>query len=132
MSIDREYITTQGFEGQTSIDNVGVGWHPLVERAFDLLDANGLVWTVSQIKEKFGKLRIYIEIVDEHLTSEDEKWIARVIIDATESESGNTCEECGKRGRCEPVYGWYKTLCDGHRADAWDGRRMRASTQTEK
>jgi hypothetical protein len=59
---------------------------------------------VVQIKEKFGKLRVYLSYQDEYLSG---------VINMAESMSGITCEECGKSNElvCLNSTGWLRTLC---------------------
>ena len=64
----------------------------------------------SQVKEKFGGLRFYVNgATDKHLN----------FISFAENMSYRTCEECGAPGK---IYtdGWHRTLCDTHAA--MDGR----------
>lgn len=58
---------------------------------------------LTQIKEKFGELRIYYSGGDEHI---------RELIDTAKSVSKLTCESCGGLGHRERTrHGWIKTLC---------------------
>ena len=58
----------------------------------------------SQVKEKFGGLRFYIEGGDSVTFS---------LIDFAESMSLRTCEVCGNVGERRGK-GWIRTLCDAH------------------
>lgn len=58
----------------------------------------------SQVKEKFGGLRFYVEGGDD---------VTSAMIDMAESLSVVTCEECGSPGRQRGA-GWIVTLCDKH------------------
>ena len=58
--------------------------------------------TFSQVKEKFGGLRLYASGGDSITTG---------IIMMAESVSDVTCEQCGCPGTRRPG-GWIKTLCD--------------------
>ena len=64
----------------------------------------------TQIKEKFGGLRFYVQ------SATDEQYN---YISFAESLSYRTCEECGAVGKLY-TDGWYKSLCDSHAAT--DGR----------
>jgi len=64
----------------------------------------------SQVKEKFGGLRFYVQAATD---------IHYNYISFAESMSYRTCEECGAVGKTY-TDGWYKTLCDIHAA--MDGR----------
>jgi hypothetical protein len=60
--------------------------------------------TASQIKEKFGGLRFYVDRAsDKHYN----------YISFAENMSYRTCEECGDAGTYYPI-GWHRTLCDKH------------------
>ena len=68
----------------------------------------------SQVKEKFGGLRFYVNgAIDKHWN----------YISFAESMSYRTCEECGAPGK-RYTDGWHRTLCDIH-ADM-DGRGQEA------
>jgi hypothetical protein len=92
---------------------VGDGW-------YDILDT--LCWSIqnhidrqqknnpdypqvefSQIKEKFGGLRVYTDGNDETV---------HALIGLAESMADRTCEGCGKRGKNKSWGGWYVTYCD--------------------
>jgi len=60
----------------------------------------------SQVKEKFGGLRFYVNAAtDKHFN----------YISFAESMSYRTCEECGAPGK-RYTDGWHTTLCDIHAA----------------
>lgn len=85
----------------------GAGWdpllHPIVQKANEL-DA-----TIVQIKEKFGRLRVYFDPGQADTDALEE------MIDQAELESGKTCELCGKPGKGMISGGsWHKTLCAEH------------------
>jgi len=64
----------------------------------------------TQVKEKFGTLRFYIEGV--RTDKADKTYLA---IDEAEGESGITCETCGSKvgTKCKTTKGggWISTLC---------------------
>lgn len=94
----------------------GPGWGflvaPIVQRANEI-DA-----TISQIKEKFGMLRVYLSshVDDDELCD---------MIDKAEMDSATTCEMCGKPGVNMTNGGWLKTLCKEHATDL--GYRRKAA-----
>lgn len=98
-------------------ENVGVGWHPIVERLERVLNTVAPDYKVEQIKEKFGGLRYYVSFPEG--TPDDAAWAANAAIAAAERDCGRTCEVCGQPGRTEPVGSWIRTLCNKHRAKAW-------------
>jgi len=84
---------------------VGDGWFDLIwemcEIIEPLVDKN---FYFTQIKEKFGGLRVY--------TTEAPTEVYE-ILDEYEDKSYNICEECGKDGkRKKSITGWISTLCD--------------------
>jgi len=62
----------------------------------------------SQVKEKFGGLRFYVN------GATDKHWN---YISVAENFSYRTCEECGSPGKTY-TDGWHRTLCDIHAAMA--------------
>jgi len=56
---------------------------------------------ITQIKEKYGSLRIY---------AYGPAWL-QTVIDALEAESAHVCEHCGRRGRVRCLFRWYATRC---------------------
>lgn len=89
----------------------GDGWYDILEdicTKINAIDTKNEV-TFSQIKEKFGELRIYF-----NFSGEDEDVYRKVedIIAAGEEISGITCERCGQPGTIRPG-GWIRVLCDG-------------------
>ena len=59
---------------------------------------------VTQVKEKFGTLRFYMDGYDERISAYEE---------FAEAMSARTCEECGCPGKLR-TEGWYRTLCNEH------------------
>lgn len=96
------------------------GWTGFVEQL--LMDLNKIPgWDnkyISQIKEKFGTLRFYINFGDEDGTPAtfDHKEVDK-LIDAAEALSASVCEVCGGRGELESVRGWVRTVCKKHLED---------------
>lgn len=66
-----------------------------------------LVPVASQVKEKFGGLRFYVDsATDEHYN----------YINFAESMSYKICEKCGKPGTYYP-FGWHHVACDDHASE---------------
>lgn len=100
----RESCLVFGFE-------CGQGWYSLLEKFFEDVDCCVKDNTIkefvfSQIKEKFGQLRIYYHGYDEKL----DKLILEI-----EKKSGEICEVCGEKGELKSENGWLTTLCNEHR-----------------
>ena len=81
---------------------IGDGWYGLMEELCERLSALEEDIQFSQIKEKWGQLRVYIAGGSE---------AAYDIIDEIEDESGEICENCGDKGKLREG-GWIKCLCD--------------------
>jgi len=93
---------------------IGNGWNDIIlELHKELQDSGYTDFVVTQIKEKFGILRVYLSY-DHTDTTEIPSIIHRY-----ERQSSYTCEHCGE---VEPnndskkfyrdIKGWKKTLCD--------------------
>ncbi len=91
--------------------NVGPGWAPLVTQAFAFCKKRGII--ITDIKEKYGTLRIYTDYYDEDV----EEMLERI-----DWVSAHMCERCGKPGKPRST-GWIKTLCFRHYVGAQIGRK---------
>jgi hypothetical protein len=88
----------------------GYGWFPII---YELLDKIQAIVDktpelkdiqVTEIKEKYGGLRFYINYGTDEIFD---------IIDEYEKKSFTVCERCGDPGKLRKNdYRWYKTLCD--------------------
>lgn len=85
----------------------GPGWFSLLDEMFGELQAAGFNVSsgFSQIKEKWGTLRIYTYDCN----------VPYDIIHKYERKSGKVCESCGKPGELKEVDYWWSTLCEGCR-----------------
>ena len=90
----------------------GEGWHPLILELFDkiqdIIDTDPenesyKDFQFSQIKEKYGGIRLYYYGGDDQIES---------LIYEYEDKFDVICENCGKPGKMTEKYHWYKTLCD--------------------
>lgn len=79
---------------------VGSGWGGLIDELFDILEAHEV--EATQVKEKFGQLRVYTYPANEELYTEIEK---------LEQRSAKICETCGAPGRIVNRGGWLRTIC---------------------
>ena len=91
----------------TSCDffDVQVGWYPLIKNLIDELITLGWDKQVTQVKEKFGGLRFYINGGSDEIYDK---------ITKAEKLSHETCELCGKKGELRTKIRWFTTLCDEH------------------
>lgn len=105
-------------------DAVGKGWHPILDELdhqFVMITGLGtsehMKIKVLQIKEKFGAMRVYVNISE---VPEDRRNPIYHAIRVAEEESAKTCEKCGSqegvetRGKKDQKFGWVRTLCAEH------------------
>ena len=81
---------------------VGDGWYDLLDELFGKMVELDDSVKLTQVKEKFGALRVYIggsvnEMFD--------------LIDEYEEKSSHICDLCGKEGKLGGD-GWLRTLCE--------------------
>lgn len=101
-----------------SID-CGSGWYKLIsDLNTDLLAINP-DYTVTQVKEKFGTLRYYVNY---ETNSSDVQSRMNLRIGEAEALSAVTCEWCGGTGSGRSG-GWYRTLCDNCEAQYQERRK---------
>ena len=87
------------------------GWEQLIRdmlQEFDELHYDGIGChpEFTQIKEKFGTLRVY-----GYNINDDEQ----EIIDKYERLSAKTCEVCGAEGEMRDKNGWLMVRCEEHK-----------------
>ena len=83
------------------------GWDKIIVETVTKLDKlpdNELY--ITQIKEKFGELRIYTSSYKEEIEKELDS-----IIKEAEEKASRTCESCGAEGKLR-TKGWIQVLCD--------------------
>jgi hypothetical protein len=104
----------------------GAGWREIIEEAASKIEPLIEKWLqentvdewwnqfprASQIKEKFGSLRLYLSGGTDEIYK---------IVNEAEAKSSNVCEECGKVGKNRARGTWYVTLCEEH----WDDYNRR-------
>lgn len=113
-------LFNQEFNGQVTAPgypSTGDGWRDLVETAVGRIATavaaapSGSVG-ITQIKEKFGALRLYWQgragLTDAAHAAIDEA------ISLAEARSACTCETCGAEGRLYDNSGYVFTACDQH------------------
>src|ERR1700722_6384718 len=88
------------------LECVGPGWRPIVKECLDAIIPLGA--HITQVKEKFGGLRVYYALTLNH----NETIVAE--IRRAEYLAGVTCEDCGEPGVKVEIRGWLKTLCEKH------------------
>jgi len=90
------------------------GWFPLIKEFLTKLQTlleetnNAGNVRMSQIKEKFAGIRLYLEN-----EVEDEKVVEEIygLVNKFENHSFSVCEQCSYYGKIRKM-GYYKTLCD--------------------
>jgi hypothetical protein len=91
----------------------GAGWYDLLDRMCarirTAVQADRGILTFSQIKEKYGTLRVYW---DGELSAEADAQVEEAIALA-EARSAVTCEVCGEEGRLRGG-AWLTTRCQAH------------------
>lgn len=91
--------------------SVDQGWQKIVkllcENIQERMDDRNIAVSISQIKEKFGKLRIY------HIS--DDPYICGLVAMA-QNMANSTCEVCGTDGELVLVGKEIRTLCPDHAA----------------
>lgn len=95
----------------TGANQVGEGWHPIIQKleiGLNLIDPN---YELLQVKEKFGGLRYYAQTYD----SNDHYEQFHGLIRRAEEESFKTCEVCGTQEGVTTEGRWLKTLCPADR-----------------
>ena len=99
-----DLLTLRGLE-------VGVGWRWILKDAFKQMHKlNDPAIKVSQVKEKFGTLRLYLHPYDGD--NPDNFDIALSIANQAAALSSEYCEECGFMGKYRGDLPWKRTLCD--------------------
>lgn len=101
--------------------SVGGGWFHLIEDVCKKIDIIQRITNVSaeatQIKEKFGTLRFYIQsiVLPGCVLSENEihhiHEVIQCIVSQAERHTCHVCEQCGEYGS-ERGGSWIRTLCD--------------------
>lgn len=90
------------------ISQVGKGWAPLLRDLHEKLSKLDPGYRVSQVKEKFGSLRVYA-VGGSNMVNSD---LFQQMINEAERQSETVCENCGAPGEILPTPGWYLCLCD--------------------
>jgi len=94
----------------------GNGWYWLIDNLCNTIQSyidnnkhlNIPQVTATQVKEKFGGLRFYIDGGDKHIQG---------MISLAESMSYNICENCGTTENVTQTKGWVYTRCENCKKD---------------
>lgn len=91
----------------------GPGWEDLIAPLELRIERLGGV--VQQIKEKFGRLRLYYTPAETGSVQDDAAWAALdTDVEQAMRDSGKVCEMCGTPGVLMTTGTWLKTLCAAH------------------
>lgn len=94
------FVNYTGYTLEHGLSSVGKGWESLVREAFEKKPSDV---KIVQVKEKFGGLRIYVDIAPKEYHD---------FLHGLESRSFKICEWCGKPGSLDDSTYWILTLCD--------------------
>jgi len=114
MILDEE-LEKRGFPPAYCGANCPDGWKDLVLNLLDELEGK---CKIAQIKEKFGLLTVYVDL----LSSEDKLQEVNEAIHKAEEASSKICEVCGAPGKRDSD-GWITVLCEPHRQERIEKRK---------
>jgi hypothetical protein len=86
----------------------GDGWYVILDtlmgniQSYINLNKKGMIFYVTQIKEKYGNLRFYYNGGDEYIDG---------MVSMAEAMSSETCEFCGTTSNVGYTTGWICTIC---------------------
>lgn len=92
----------------------GAGWEDIFTKFLAVVDREcpgGKGFTILQVKEKFGTIRLYFQLDAVDADAAKQIHDAVTLLDA---RSHFTCETCGKRGRQKNAGGYMFVACDEH------------------
>lgn len=90
----------------------GDGWNDIIDHACSKLVNYPVEF--SQIKEKFGELRMYLTYLQRDMPESSYSELEAIISEAA-TKSRNTCDVCGSPGKIRPnSRGWLACRCDEH------------------
>ncbi len=103
------------------------GWQETAKKVEAVLLAEGV--KINQIKEKFGGLRVYWGWPEEWNDLEDEAFRDKCeqiecLIDIADWMCQRTCMVCGEKGKMYSDDGWVVVLCDEHKQEDDDYKRI--------
>ena len=111
--LNRTYREDRGPIVDARYFGVGEGWFPIIKSMIEELIEIGWDKRTTQVKEKFGGLRFYLESYPEG---------AADIVIKYEKMSYTLCETCGNPGKLRKG-SWLFTLCDEHAKEKEDDNR---------
>jgi len=104
--VENVYFSDKGPIKSRRFFGVGNGWLGLIKTLIEKSIGAGWNKQTTQVKEKFGGLRFYINGAPNEVHN---------LISEAESASQEICEVCGNLGKLQTTNtGWWKTLCEEH------------------
>ncbi len=85
------------------------GWFHIIDKLSEEITKIAPNVQASQVKEKFGALRFYIDGIDTDTTILDDVYS---LINNAEDASYRTCETCGSTENVTQTKGWITSLCE--------------------
>lgn len=101
---ERESLMRFGFPGD--------GWFNILKELCEKITATGIQLKVVQVKEKFGTLRFYVDLIRSENSKEGDNETINKLISEAETKTEVTCEWCGAPATLRQG-GWWRVLCDG-------------------
>ena len=94
--------------------NIGPGWIPayveLARNMEEVAQKYDYHFSVAQVKQKFGELRVYIQPLEENATADA---ALSVFLKAAVRRCAQTCESCGRKGELGGR-AWLSVACEKH------------------
>lgn len=100
-------VTLRGYPVKSAQMHFGVrpGWYNLLQELFEKLFARGWDGQLTQVKEKFGELRVYLRSVPDNQFKQE----IRDLLCEYSVRSTQVCEICGIEGDMVELGGHYWT-----------------------
>jgi hypothetical protein len=105
----RKSIESRFLQGWPAYISCNDGWKELITNLVRDIDDVGVEWGLNQIKEKFGQLRFYYDVVEGASRGQLDK--INGLVEEAEVKSSKICEVCGGVGTLRNK-AWIQTLCD--------------------
>lgn len=103
-----------GIDLTQALECVGNGWHPLVTHVYEEAAKYDPKIIFTQVKEKFGMLRIYWDSPDRQQSDAKHALPFCEVIRDAEGKSAKICELCGEPGKIITSRNWLMARCPEH------------------
>ena len=99
-----QYLKKYNIKYNYGMGTIGQGWMPLLEDLTKKLIQLGWNKEIGQCKEKFGGMRLYLNLATDEMYE---------LVHKAETDSYKICEDCGNPGTVGSKNGgyWIRTLC---------------------